>query len=167
MHDVDIPPQLEQDPAGIRQPGQGRDPNRTPMQWSNGHLAGFSPPGTQNTWLPLANDYQEINVEDQLNTSGSMLSLYQELLRIRKLHPALQSGSYRSISNSPKGCYLYIRENNQEKLLVCLNFTDQTCTIDPELTAGGSVLLSTHNLQKKNDPTQIVLDPNEGLLILL
>src|SRR3712207_8680529 len=32
MHDVEIPPEMVRDPQGIRSPGYGRDPVRTPMQ---------------------------------------------------------------------------------------------------------------------------------------
>jgi glycosidase len=167
MHDVVIPPHLEQDPAGLRQPGQGRDPNRTPMQWSGAEMAGFSPPGTENTWLPLAEDYQEINVEDQINRSDSMLRLYQDLIKIRKEHPALQSGRYYSIPDTPKGCFLYQRENEQECILIGLNFTDQPCSIDPDLTAGGILLLSTHNKRNHINTSLQSLEPNEGVLIQL
>ncbi|MEZ4584596.1 MAG: hypothetical protein R3A10_23680 [Caldilineaceae bacterium] len=36
MTDVEIPPELEQDPVGHQHAGAGlgRDPERTPMQWS-------------------------------------------------------------------------------------------------------------------------------------
>ena len=167
MHDVNIPTHMVQDPAGIRQPGQGRDPNRTPMQWSGGHLAGFSPLGTENTWLPLADDYQEINVENQHNRPDSMLVLYQELIKTRKNHPVLQSGRYQSIPNAPEGCYLYLREDDQERILVGLNFTDQPCSIDPNLIAGGKLLLSTNIDRKDIDSRPLILNPNEGVLILL
>ncbi len=70
MKDVDIPPELCLDPAGIRQEGQGRDPNRTPMQWSGETWAGFSPPQTQKTWLPIAEDYKEINVTESTERPG-------------------------------------------------------------------------------------------------
>jgi glycosidase len=137
------------------------------MQWTSDHLAGFSPSGTKETWLPLSDDYQEINVEEQLNKPGSMLSLYQDLIQIRKKHPVLQSGSYRSIPDAPKGCYMYLRENEHEKVLVCLNFTDQHCSIDPQWTTGGKVLLSSNINRTDQVSNQIILDPNEGLLILL
>ena len=38
----------------------GRDPCRTPMQWTAGANAGFS---VVEPWLPVADNFTEINVE--------------------------------------------------------------------------------------------------------
>ena len=167
MRDVIIPSDKVQDPAGIRQPGQGRDPNRTPMQWTGGHQAGFSPLESKNPWLPLADDYKKINVEVQLTDPDSMLSFYRTLLRIRRSHPALQSGDYLSVSNGPEGCYFYMREKSKEKLLIGLNFTKEICPVDPTLVHGGKILLSTHSNRKSEISDNLTLQPNEGILILI
>ena len=52
MHDVAIPPELEQDPEGLGHPGMNlsRDPERTPMQWDSSATAGFT---TGDPWLPV------------------------------------------------------------------------------------------------------------------
>src|SRR6185437_7292722 len=64
MHDVPIPPELVQDPFERNVPGigVGRDPERTPVQWSDGANAGFT---TGEPWLPFADDYRQINVATQ------------------------------------------------------------------------------------------------------
>lgn len=41
-----------------------RDPERSPMQWSNDMNAGFNNK-TNTTWLPVHPDYRTINVEVQ------------------------------------------------------------------------------------------------------
>jgi len=143
MKDVDIPPRLCQDPAGIRQPGQGRDPNRTPMQWSSESWAGFSPAHAQHTWLPIADDYQEINVKYQLDDPDSFLSYYQDLLKIRKIHPALQTGDYHTLPDAPDGCFLYIRQNEEEQILIAINFTSQEKILDIPGLYDGTLLLSS------------------------
>ncbi len=51
MHDVDIPRSKVQDPGAAGGASQGRDPERTPMQWSDDPQAGFS--SCSETWLPL------------------------------------------------------------------------------------------------------------------
>ena len=33
MHDAEVPAELQRDPAGLREPGTSRDPERTPMRW--------------------------------------------------------------------------------------------------------------------------------------
>jgi len=166
MSDVDIPPELCLDPAGLRQPGQGRDPNRTPMQWSAEPWAGFSPPEANKTWLPIADDFQDVNVQTQQDDPDSQLSFYQELLSLRKSHAVLHAGDYRSIPQSPEGCYIFQRENKEEKVLVMINFTSRHIMIDPSIMNGGKLLLSTYP-EREPDLIEFTLHPNEGVLIQL
>ena len=68
MRDVPIPPERVQDPLEKSVPGigLGRDPERTPMQWSAAPQAGFS---TAEPWLPLAEDFAQVNVAAQRGRS--------------------------------------------------------------------------------------------------
>lgn len=167
MADVDIPPEKRLDPAGIRQSIQARDPNRTPMQWLDAPWAGFSDPETEDLWLPQANNYREINVEKQLENPRSMLSLYQALISIRKTHPVLQSGNYQTIPDAPPGCYLYLRESQQQRILVALNFTAVDCLIESPNVKKGKILLSTYCDRNNSLSGSCNLRPYEGILILL
>lgn len=167
MKDVEIPPELCLDPAGIRQEGQGRDPNRTPMQWSDDTWAGFSPSQAQKTWLPIADDYQDVNVKTLQNDSDSILSFYQNLLKIRKLHPALQTGDYHSLPEVPDGVYLYIRQNEEEQILIAINFTSLEQIVENPRIEGGTLLLSSLPGRAKALSTPICLKPNESLMVQL
>ena len=62
MRDVSIPPNRVQDPWEKNVPGLGlgRDPERTPMQWSDAEHAGFS---SVDPWLPVSTDFATVNVE--------------------------------------------------------------------------------------------------------
>jgi len=167
MKDVDIPPERCLDPAGIRQAGQGRDPNRTPMHWSDEAWAGFSPPQSKMTWLPLANDYMSNNVKDQLNDPDSILSYYRDLLNIRKQHPALQTGEYHSLSGVQEGCFLYIRQNKDEKILVAINFTSHEQIIQNSEVKSGVLLLSSLPGRDKTIASPFPLGPNESIVVQL
>jgi alpha-glucosidase len=167
MKDVEIPPELCLDPAGIRQEGQGRDPNRTPMQWSDDTWAGFSPPEAKKTWLPIADDYQDINVKTLQNDSDSILSFYQNLLKIRKLHPALQTGDYHSLPEVPDGVYLYTRQNEEEQILIAINFTSLEQIVEDPRIERGTLLLSSLPGRAKFISTPICLKPNESLMVQL
>jgi len=70
MRDVPIAPDQVQDPFEKNVPGLGlgRDPVRTPMQWSDVESAGFTS-GT--SWLPLADDFKTINVANLMTQSLS------------------------------------------------------------------------------------------------
>ena len=96
-----------------------------------------------------------------------MLSYYRELLSIRKTHQALQSGDYQTIPDSPPGCYLYLRENRQERILVALNLKDDESMIKLSYGRNGKFLLSTYGDQKDSIPESYNLRPHEGVIILL
>ncbi len=167
MKDVDIPPEQCLDPAGIRQEGQGQDSNRTPMQWSDETWAGFSPPQAQKTWLPIAEDYKEINVKYQMKDPDSMLSYYRNLLEIRKQHPALQIGDYQKLTETPDGCYMYLRQDEEEQLLIAINFTDREKILKTPLLNNGSLLLSSQTGRDVPVSSPFTLLPNESILVLL
>ena len=112
MTDVAIPPERLRDI-------DGRDPERTPMQWDATKNAGFS---TAEPWLPLPASSRERNVAAQRDDPASLFSLYRRLIRLRKGSAALRRGSYRTLP-SPRGVYAYVREAEGERLFVALNFT--------------------------------------------
>jgi alpha-glucosidase len=159
MHDVPIPPEQVRDPfTGAH---HGRDPERTPMQWDASPHAGFS---TAEPWLPVADDYQQINVAAEAADPASSLSLYKQLIRLRRQSKALSQGSYQSIDTLP-GVFSYKRTYGTTELLVLLNFT-----ADPQQVtiAGldGTVVLSTHLDAESAAPhEQVALRPHEGMII--
>lgn len=67
-----------------------RDPERTPFQWSGEIDAGFS--NASKTWLPIAEDYKWVNVEEESKQSLSHLNIYKNLLRLKRQAKALQQG---------------------------------------------------------------------------
>src|SRR5690606_2633924 len=123
--------------------GLGRDPQRTPMQWSDAPYAGFSPPETPQTWLPVAVGYREVNVERQLADPTSILNLYRRLLAYRKQAASLLWGRYTPLDDVPHDCYVYWREADGQRALVALNFTGDNRQINLPDTQG-RVVLSTY-----------------------
>ncbi len=164
MTDVDVPPDQQLDPFGLNVPGLGRDGCRTPMQWSQEPNAGFAPKEVSQLWLPLADDWGQTNVQNQLDDLTSMLSLYRQLLAIRKAHPALQWGSYTAVDGVPEGCYVYQRQGAGQTLFVVLNFTGGPQRLS--LQGDGLILLSTH-LDRTGPENLRALDlrANEGVII--
>jgi alpha-glucosidase len=163
MTDVEIPPEREQDPWGKRVPGLGlgRDPERTPMQWDARPNAGFS---TVEPWLPVAPDYQQINVERQLADSASILSLYRRLLAYRKATPALQWGGYQAVDGVPEACYVFVRQADDQRVLIALNFSDQEQRVPLPQWSEGQIVLSTHlDRQETVNLSRLVLRGNEGV----
>ena len=171
MHDVEIPPERIQDPFEKNVPGVGvgRDPERTPMQWDAGPNAGFCPAGVE-PWLPVADDYQQVNVASELRDPRSLLSLTRTLIRVRRSNPALIHGDYHSTNDRSPHCFVYLRQLDRNesghRCLVALNFTDTEQTVAVGNLDIGSVALSTHlDRDGPVDLTALRLRPNEGCIV--
>jgi len=119
---------------------KGRDGERNPMQWNGGPYAGFS---EVKPWLPLNDDYSEINVDIQLQEPTSVLNFYRRLTALRREKTVLQMGSFER-SPSHKDIMSYCRTYRNNKVYVMLNFSanrlSHTCTPDGQW----SVLLGTY-----------------------
>jgi len=164
MHDVAVPPALVRDPYGLRVPGYGRDPQRSPLQWHAGPNAGFCPPGTR-PWVPIAADAVRVNIAAQRHDPRSMLSLHRRLLALRRTNQALAVGGYRTVIAGPAN-FAYLREVPGERLLVALNFTDQPTSHNLDGLAG-HVLLTTHldGRDGEHIAGELRLRPDEGAVI--
>lgn len=166
MVDVEVPPEREQDPFGKRVPGLGlgRDPQRTPMQWSDAPHAGFAPPETPQTWLPISPDYREVNVERQLADPHSILNLYRRLLAYRKQSPPLLWGRYTPLDDVPHDCYAYWRDAGEQRVLVALNFTGDNREINLPQTQG-RIVLSTYLDREEEVRDCLTLRGHEGVIV--
>lgn len=164
MIDVDIAPDQYRDPQGINI-GISRDPCRTPMQWDITPNAGFS---TGIPWLPVAPDYLTRNAETQGQQADSFLALYRRLLALRRAHPALTIGSYRSLDVSSEDCYVYVRETAGQRCCIALNLSDRLQSLALRGLGKGQVLVSTHmDRVEAVDMSALYLRENEGLVVLL
>ncbi|HEX6290428.1 MAG TPA: alpha-amylase family glycosyl hydrolase [Herpetosiphonaceae bacterium] len=166
MHNVPIPRELAHDPQEQLSPGFGRDPERTPMQWDATTNAGFS---TATPWLPLADDYAVNNVAAQRDDPRSMLSLFRRLIDLRRSHPALTIGSHRSVNTGSVDVFAYMREAQDQRILVALNFSSSEQTLDVAAgSARGTILCSTHlDRDGHVELSRLTLRPDEGLLLAI
>lgn len=166
MEDVPIPPERVVDPQGLRAPGHGRDPERTPMQWDGSPGAGFT---QGEPWLPLAADAALRNVEAQRADLHSMLAFTRHLLELRRASPALHIGSYRSIEAGDYHVFAYLRGRGPERLLVVLNFGVAPRRIDlSHVAVHGSIAACTAMDRSGSvDLATLELRPHEGLVIAL
>lgn len=170
MQDVDIPRELWQDPWAINMPNLdvGRDPERTPMQWDDSANAGFCP-SEVTPWLPVAEDYEEVNVSAQEAAEESTLAFYKQLLALRRESPALHAGDFAFADDLPDGIMAYTRRAGDERVLVVINFSDTLRVVEvPRVGWRGELLLSTHfTAPGVVDLTAITLQANESQIIRL
>jgi alpha-glucosidase len=165
MHNVKVPQDRLRDPFEKLVPGEGegRDPQRSPMQWTGEEKAGFT---SGDPWLPVAEDAGDVNVDAQRDDPKSTLNLYRRLLALRNEHAALREGLYTPDVVTTEG-FAFVRELDDRRFLIALNFTGEP--IEFGVWAGkGKVLLSTH-LDHQDDHVGpvIKLREYEGLVVEL
>ena len=117
-----------------------RDNARTPFQWNDELNAGFTF-GTP--WLPVNENYLEINAEQQLEDPASLLRWYQQLIALRKRSEwseVLALGSERHLPELGQNVLAYVRQLKQKKLLVVCNFQNQEAEISRLSNRSKSVL---------------------------
>jgi len=138
----DLPADKRQDPMYLRSGGAdpGRDGCRVPLPWAGDHPPfGFSPAGTiRKPWLPQPSHWVEFTVEAEQRDPGSMLSLYRQMLRIRRSDPDLGGDRLRWLP-SPDDVLAFQRGEG----FVCVANLSRTPI---ELPAGAWVLLASTEL---------------------
>ena len=163
MTDVYIPPNKTHDTF------QGRDPERTPMQWNTSINAGFS---TVDPWLPVADNYTTYNVETETKVKPSMLNLYKQLVQLRSENNAFLFTNYSLVLNTTD-VYAYHRyhESSTDEFIVVVNFARNATTVSleniPESFQNPQFELST-NLNKGGSTanlTAVDLDGGEAVVI--
>ena len=161
MANVEVPPEKQQDSFVVYQTGLTRDAVRTPMQWDASTNAGFS---EAEPWLPVAKDYEVVNVAHEKQDETSVLWLYKRLLALRRTVPALAVGDYEALSEVPDACFAYRRETKSSKALVLLNFSAEAC--DLELPGGPwQVALSTRLDREGDADSRFHLRSFEGVVL--
>lgn len=167
MSQVPIPPDRIQDPFEKRVPGLGlgRDGARTPMQWNAEPHAGFS---AAEPWLPVAEDFDAVNVAVQRDDPASLHALYRRLIAERRARRALSVGAYHPVI-AGGDLLIYAREGGGDRLLVALNLGSGPLAVRfRESRVIGRVLVSTQgDREGEAIERDIDLRPDEGLIILL
>ncbi|CAO4137773.1 alpha-amylase family glycosyl hydrolase [Methylorubrum aminovorans] len=163
---VPVPPERAQDPWGRNEPGHGRDPERTPMQWEDAPNAGFT---TGTPWLPLSADADRRNVETMRDDSRSILTLYRRLLSLRRDHPALSIGNWRNLAlNADLAAEVFGFERfaGDETLRILLNFSTREWRVPLHEGGAWTILLSTHaGRTGERVEGSLALGPDEGVIL--
>ena len=137
---------------------RGRDNARTPMQWTAGENAGFT---TGTPWLPVNENYRQINAEAELADPDSVFHYYQRLISLRKTYPVFQDGYFTLLCPEDERIFAYTRDTEQEHLLVVCNFSDEQAAFDlPEEYRDAQVLISNDS-----QPETRTLRPYEAWML--
>ncbi|KAM3863199.1 amino acid transporter heavy chain SLC3A1 [Diretmus argenteus] len=171
MENINVTQSQIQDPAGKYNASASRDPQRSPMQWSDGMNAGFNN-RTNTTWLPVHPDYSTVNVEAQKKDEGSVLAQYRFLSALRLSELPLHRGWFCYV-HADANVFSYLRELDglDTGFLIVLNFGTESTVTDlssvSELPDRLTVLMSTDRLSdgKVLHKSRIPTAAGEGLVI--
>ncbi|MGQ0814555.1 MAG: maltose alpha-D-glucosyltransferase [Gemmatimonadota bacterium] len=111
---------------------------RTPMQWSGDRNAGFSNANPQQLYLPAIIDpeyhFGTVNVEAQQANPNSLLWWMKRIIALRKRHQAFGRGSIEFLYPDNRKVLVFLRQYEDEKILVVVNLSRLVQYIDLDLS---------------------------------
>ncbi len=149
MQDVAIPPDRVVDV-------DGRDPERSPVPWTDGPGAGFT---DGEPWLPIDDRF---NARAQDGDPRSSLTLFRRLAALRRGSAALLGGSQRTLE-AGADVLAWVREAEGERLLAAVNFA----AAPRPVAYGGTLLVSSDPDRSEGEVDNIVLGPDEAVVLRL
>ncbi|GAM12918.1 alpha,alpha-phosphotrehalase [Mesobacillus selenatarsenatis] len=144
---------------------KSRDNSRTPVHWNDEKHAGFTS-GTP--WIDVARNYQTVNVENALADKNSVFYHYKTLIQLRKQYDIITYGDYQLLLEEHPDIFAYVRNGQNEKLLVVNNFygKDTIFELPDSVDADGyqaEILLSNYE-DSTSDISAINLRPYESIV---
>jgi oligo-1,6-glucosidase/glucan 1,6-alpha-glucosidase len=146
---------------------KGRDNARTPMQWDDSNNSGFTT--SKEPWIKVNSNYRTVNVKKALDDKESIFYHYKKLIQVRKEHETIIYGDYKLILEDNNQVFAYLRQLNEEKILVICNFYNTEVEIDlskENLGCTKEIMLSNYN-DTKLDINKILLRPYEAIMYKL
>ena len=120
------------------------------MQWNKGKNAGFSEGKTEDLYLPVQENGE--NVADQLEDENSLLNITKKLIHLRRGSHALSAEGTIEFLNRRYHGYpmVYRRSGNDGSYLICINPTDREQSFTYPISSG-EILMENGHIQLNKD----------------
>lgn len=145
---------------------EGRDNNRTPIQWDGSLNAGWNE-GAE-PWIKINPNYKMINVKDELKDENSILNFYKRLFAIRKSNlykDLFVYGKFIPQEFNDDDIFAYIRENDHKKVMIICNMKEKNKTLHLNDIIKKLILSNYHDLLLKDN--ELCLRAYEAILVEL
>lgn len=145
---------------------KGRDNARTPMHWDDSENGGFS---KVKPWIKVNPNYKYINAKKNLEDKDSVFNHYKRLIQIRKEEETVVYGDFELLYKDHKSIFAYIRELNNERILVVANFygNNEEFTLDKNLNYKNCEILLSNYKDSNNNIEKINLRAYEAIIYKL
>lgn len=142
---------------------RSRDNSRTPMQWTAERYCGFS---ETEPWIPLSDNYEQINAEKQIQDEDSIMEFYKRLITLRKEKPVIAKGSIAFVEKENSDVLAYIRSLSTRQILVCCNLRgrESQMNLTQEWLAGRKIL-GNYKEDHGNESGRLTLQPYEFIVL--
>ena len=110
-------------------------------------------------------NYKTINVKQALADPNSIFYYYKKLIQIRKENPTIVYGRYDLILDAHEQIYAFTRVLDDDRLLVILNFTEETpvFSLPAHLQhSDNQLLISNYDVDPADDIRGFTLRPFEA-----
>ena len=152
------------DPIGITGwPNEkGRDGERTPMQWDASPNAGFTKQAAK-PWLPVPPSAAELNAATESRDADSLLSWYENMIRLKKTIPAFERGRNTMLDTKNEKVLSWMRKApGSPPVVIAVNFTAQPQTVSlsvPGFNGKLKTLLKSPGVEEPESLGAIPLGP--------
>ena len=142
-----------------------RDNARSPVQWDDTKHAGFTA-GTP--WLPVNNNYKEINVAEQTAREDSLYAFYKELIALRKnpeYKEVIVYGKQIPFLQNESKLMAFYRESEEKTLLVLANYQTENREVELDFAVKNVVINNYKNMEIQGK--QVLLDGYQFVVLEL
>ncbi|XXL53975.1 alpha-amylase family glycosyl hydrolase [Mammaliicoccus lentus] len=109
---------------------RSRDNTRTPFPWDNSKNGGFT---KGLPWLPLTEEYPQINAAEQLNSNKSLFNFYKKLIDLRnnsEYQDVFINGEFQPITHDiNENIISYYRQKDNKTIQVIVNLSNENSHI--------------------------------------
>lgn len=121
-----------------------RDNARRPVSWDDSEYNGFSDVAP---WITLHSNYKDINLKKDRESKKSVFEFYKAILKLRKENDEIIYGDLKVLSQPENEYWLFERELDGKKIVVCCNFENESKI---KIPYDNAKLLLSNNIDRKD-----------------